>query len=81
MVEAYISTMGGHFYFSFSGDILWQQYNKLIQCYSLIQCNTCQYNIAFPYTLYHSHNQIIFLQVKHTVFRTILGLFSTEWKS
>ena len=56
----------------------WQQYNKLIQCYSLIQCNTWQYNVAFPNTLYRSHNQIIFLPAKHTVFRTILGRFSTE---
>ena len=55
-------------------------YNKLIQCYSLIQCNTCQYNVAFPNTLYRSHNQIVFLPAKHTVFRTILGRFSTEWQ-
>ena len=53
-------------------------YNKLIQCYSLIHCNTCQYNVAFPNTLYRSHNQIVFLPAKHTVFRTILGRFSTE---
>ena len=53
-------------------------YNKLIQCYSLIQCNTCQYNVAFPNTLYRSHNQIVFLPAKHTVFRTILGRFSSE---
>lgn len=62
-------------------DKFWQQYNKLIQCYSLIQCNACQYNVAFPYTLYRSHNQIVFLHVKYTAFRTILGRFSTEWKS
>ena len=55
-------------------------YIKLIQCYSLIQCNTCQYNVAFPNTLYRSHNQIVFLPAKHTVFRTILGRFSTEWQ-
>ena len=55
-------------------------YIKLIQCYSLIHCNTCQYNLAFPNTLYRSHNQIVFLPAKHTVFRTILGQFSTEWQ-
>ena len=55
-------------------------YNKLIQCYSLIQCNTWQYNVAFPNTLYRSHNQIVFFPAKHTVFRTILGRFSTEWQ-
>ena len=54
-------------------------YNKLIQFYSLIHCNTWQYNVAFPNTLYRSHNQIVFLPAKHTVFRTILGRFSTEW--
>ena len=53
-------------------------YIMLIQCYSLIQCNTCQYNVAFPDTLYRSHNQIVFLPAKHTVFRTILGRFSME---
>ena len=55
-------------------------YNKLIQCYSLIQCNTCQYNVAFPNTLYRSHDQIVFLPAKHTVFRTISGRFSSEWQ-
>lgn len=29
MVEAYISTMGGHFYFSFPGDILCQFHHQL----------------------------------------------------
>ena len=53
-------------------------YNKLIQCYSLIHCNTYQYNVAYPNTLYRSHNKIAFLPAKHTVFRTILGRFSTE---
>ena len=53
-------------------------YNKLIQFYSVIHCNTYQYNVAFPNTLYRSHNQIVFLPAKHTVFRTILGRFSTE---
>jgi len=59
-------------------DFLCGAYNKLIQFYSLIHCNTCQYNVAFPNTLYRSHNQIVFFPAKHTVFRTILGRFSTE---
>ena len=42
----------------------------LIQCYSLIHCNTYQYNVAFPYALHRSHNQIAFLPEKQGVFDT-----------
>ena len=53
-------------------------YNKLIQCSSVIHCNTFSYIAPLPHTLYRSLNQFALLPAKHTVFRTILGRFSSE---
>ena len=53
-------------------------YDKLIQFYSLIHCNTWWYIATLPNTLYRSLNKIAVLPAKYMVFRTILGRFSTE---
>ena len=53
-------------------------YDKLIQFYSLIHCNTWWYIATLPNTLYRSLNQIAVLPAKYMVFRTILCRFSSE---
>ena len=52
-------------------------YDKLIQFYSLIHCNTWWYIATLPNTLYRSLNQIVVLPAKYMVFRTILCQFSS----
>ena len=52
----------------------------LIQCYSLIQCNTCRYNAPFPNTLYRSHNQIVFLHANSPFLIQTGVRVPTEWQ-